>query len=366
MKKQRQLHGIAEHLLAFLTASILFTLVHRFGDGSVVVQPDHYFEPLWFNASIVSTSDSKSFSFLNNEPDTSIIVITGLTSQFPRIDMMEQVMRSLRYLQGIHPKTPVYISIEGLDPIADQMRGKADNAMHKTENPMGDTPKNRERLLQYIQVLNDRYRAYPNVHIIPAPNNFTHLHIGGTVAQGLQHVTTPFVYILQHDLPFRRTVNHSACIRGMKRYPRQLQCIRFSTLRENAGFDRSLAPLWNCPQAPHHPVALLVDRQYHFFKNIWFSDNPHLTTKDYYMNQIIPIGMKGNLHQSPEVSLEEESRKNCTWGQYVYGTPFNPPEGRHTTHLDARFRKADNSPFDWEVEDDPYPEKIDGDGIWID
>ncbi|KAL3919507.1 MAG: hypothetical protein SGILL_003719 [Bacillariaceae sp.] len=380
MDRKQRISGIAEHLLAAVIALVLFALLHRgryehliWNNGAVenTVIKSPSFPSLWFyNTSDTSVgganAESETLSLGDNIPDTSVIIITGLTSQFPRIDMMEQVVRSLRFLQGIHRDTPVYISIEGLDPNANQMRDKVGKAMLQTDNPMGDTAKNRERLLQYISVLNDRYRSYPNVHVIPAPNNFTHLHIGGTVAQGLQHVTTPYVYILQHDLPFRKAVNHTACIRGMKQYPEQLQCIRFSTLRENSGFDRSLVPIWECPDAPHHPVELVVDRQYHFFKNIWFSDNPHLTTKDYYMNQVIPIGMKGNLHQSPEVSLEEASRKNCTWGQYVYGTPFHKAHGRYTTHLDARFRKADNSPFDWEVEDDPYPNKIDGEGLWID
>jgi len=229
---------------------------------------------------------------------------------------------------------------------------------------LGDTFVNRLRLLEYIQVLTDRYGAYPNVHIVPAPNNFTHLHIGGTIHQGLQHVKTPYVYyVMQHDLPFRNVVNHTACILGMQQYPQQLRAIRFSSLRENSGFDRSLVPLWDCPSAPHHPVELVVDGYAHFFKNIWFSDHTHLTTLRYYMDVIFPIGMQGNLYQSPEVALEGESRRNCSWGQYVYGTPFEP--GRYTIHLDARYRKPDNSPFEWEVEDEPYPPQIDGDGIWI-
>mmetsp|Transcript_16992 Transcript_16992/g.32165 ORF Transcript_16992/g.32165 Transcript_16992/m.32165 type:complete len:376 (+) Transcript_16992:101-1228(+) len=321
------------------------------------------------------TTDITTTTTTTTTIDTSILIISGLTPQFPNdLSMIERTIRSLRYIQGIHPQSPIYISIDGLDPIADRMRGNADNVLQKKSNPNGDTLQNRKRLSQYITALHQRFQNYSQqVHVIPPPNNFTHLHIGGTIQQGLQHVQTKYVYLMQHDMPFRRPVNHTACTSGMQKYPNILKCIRFSNIRENALWDRSLVPLWECPDAPHHPVNIIVDQETHFFKNIWFSDNVQLTTKKFYMEEVIPIGMKGNLYQSPEVSLEEESRRNCTWGQYVYGTPpYDSLHERFTIHLDGRHStsgingKIGSTLLDWQIEDEPYPSRVDGIDIWID
>lgn len=371
-----------EHLLAFLTAAaILLVSHHRGGGGGATVgifHPPPYAQPQSapsrhhvHSTTTITTNHSLRATAASPVPvDTSILILTGLTSQFPSIRIIERTLRSLRYLEGLSTNTPVIISIEGLDPIADQMRGKYDNILVAAENPLGDTPTNRRRLIEYIHVLTTRYQhKYSNVKVVAAPGNFTHLHIGGTIYQGLQHIDTPYVYIIQHDLPFRRNVNHTALIGAMQRYPNVLQCIRFSTFRDAEAWDRSLVPLWECPDAPHHPMQLAFDEGRHqFFKNIWFSDNPHLTTKQYYMEQVIPVGMDDNLYQSPEVALQDESRRNCTWGQYVYGSnPFHNFQGKHTTHLDARNRPADDTPFDWEIPDEPLPEQLrEGTGVLID
>jgi hypothetical protein len=104
-----------EHVAAFLVAMALMSMYR----GEMIVGGWKDAEDLMSSLRLIyETTASETWGIRSGsyssilrssveEPDTGILVITGLMSQFPNIGMIERVIRSLLYIEGIHPDTPV-------------------------------------------------------------------------------------------------------------------------------------------------------------------------------------------------------------------------------------------------------------------
>ena len=69
----------------------------------------------------------------------------------------------------------------------------------------------------------------------------TNLHIAGSVNRALQEVPTEFVYVLQHDFPFAKKIDHTNLVKSFREYPDILRNIRFEYKRVIDG-----------PRCPHY------------------------------------------------------------------------------------------------------------------
>jgi hypothetical protein len=121
--------------------------------------------------------------------------------------MIERVVEScFKYLKGISPNVPIYI---GVDMLPDKKK----------------TPEKLKQLAQYVANLETLYANRSNIIINPQE---IHRHLAGMVNNTLPLVKTKYLYVLQHDFPFARDVDHRNMVKSMEEYPEYLRCIKFN------------------------------------------------------------------------------------------------------------------------------------------
>jgi hypothetical protein len=196
---------------------------------------------------------------------------------------------------------------------------------------------------------------HSNIHIVAHPR---YLHIAGSINQTLQYVTTKYIYIVEHDFPFCRAVNHPAIIRGMEEHPHLLPIARF-----DSGLHPQCAAPINCSATGQHTNTSTEDQQpmflqtqsenahYRFYKSACWSNNNHVATVQYYKEMLHFIkdhnhyNLKNFLRHATEWLLIMHTSVNCTWTQYVYdgqehlGQALFENTGlghHHICHLDGR------------------------------
>lgn len=142
------------------------------------------------------------------ENDTSVIILTSLIPSHPSTQMIEDTIASLQYLKGLSPNAPIYIGVDGIP-----------------EKKALKFPNKVTRLTQYVANLKEVYKNRPNIHIAASP---THLHIAGNINQTVALVDTKYVYVLQHDFPFIRDIDHTNLAKSMSEYPDIIRCVKFN------------------------------------------------------------------------------------------------------------------------------------------
>ena len=300
-------------------------------------------------------------SFLNktiddnfNASDTSIIITSSLIPSHPNTDMIQTTVESLKNLIGLDVSTtPIYISVDGLKP---RQRRNDRDALN--------------RLAGYIENLQEIYKHSPNIQIVAHP---THFHIAGSINQMLVYVNTKYLYIVEHDFPFCREVDHTAVIHGISQHP-SMPIVRFdcglhpqcakpmtckaenmteskaATVFENAQNSNTTMtstppPTWLEVPSSQNPSG---SSPIHFYKSSCWSNNNHVTSTDYYRRLLNFI--KDNNHYNQRNFLKHatewllsmhSSRDKCGWGQYVYyGQKDDGGDSYenhiHICHLDGR------------------------------
>ena len=146
--------------------------------------------------------------------ETTVIITSSFVPISPSLRIINQTIESLKHLHGLCPTSPVIITVDGLNPEI-LKRGKRIK---------------KRRMEKYIKALRNTYTE--DYHTILV--NDRSLMITGNVKSAMDIVQTEFVYVLQHDLPFIRDINHTAIIKTMREYPHDLRLVRFNR-RPNMG-----------------------------------------------------------------------------------------------------------------------------------
>jgi hypothetical protein len=139
---------------------------------------------------------------------TTVLITSNLIPSHPSLWMINETISSISsQLLGLEEDYKLIIGIDGL--------------YRKARRRDSDS---RIRLQQYIQALSIEY---PNATIIAHPRR---IGLTSNVQICLQTITTEYMYLLQHDMPFSRmqTINHTALIqvaRASQGYP---FCVRFN------------------------------------------------------------------------------------------------------------------------------------------
>ncbi len=169
---------------------------------------------------------------ITEEQDTVIIITSLWIPSHPSTFLIDSVLYSTRrHLLGLASSAPIFITV---DPI-----------------PTSTTPSHLEEKIekfeQYIINLYRKHLIHPHVHILPSVQ---HLHIGGSVMKALQLIEihyphVQYVYLLQHDFPFSRDVDHVALRNVMERYSERVNWIRYpkrdpNTLHPGCGSEESI------------------------------------------------------------------------------------------------------------------------------
>ena len=175
----------------------------------------------------------------------------------------------------------------------------------------------------YFKELNHYVKAFPNIMIVTRE---THGHLVGNIRNALHYVTTKYILVIQHDLPFVRSFDIQKVISDMEENP-SIKYVRFNK-RNNikSGFD-ALNDLFGLQQE---------QTNYTYTRTPAWSDNNHICTTSYYNTIVMKECSDGYpmeicLH-GKNVNLETHN----IYGTYLFG-PLDYPQTIY--HTDGRNTK---------------------------
>lgn len=218
-----------------------------------------------------------------------------------------------KWLEGLElSKTRLIITVDGLD---NKTRSRYDHAD--------------ERLARYVQNIRT---GFPWATVLPARSR---MNLVANLQAALRWVETEFVYIIQHDMPFQRPVNHTCLILTIKRHPPPIiDLVRFHYIRRHADTFNNC----NTTEIHFYDDATGIELTKH---HVW-SDNNHITRKSYY-DHLWKCCASSN-YFFMEHNMRERAWSNCThWGTHLYG-----PQNYFDVlkHLDGRFNLGNGTFLD--------------------
>ena len=157
----------------------------------------------------------------------------------------------------------------------------------------------------------------------------------------MDYVDTKYVYIVQHDFEFIRQVNHTEIINAMENDPDVLRIVRF-----DKGNDISRVVRYHYSLDFNGCKIQKHQNESKFILAKW-SDNNHITTKNYYRETSKTMGP--NPRPVEEFFMANWKKLDCYFGsQWLYkyepGNPFlNHLDGRQTLSLANSSSKATTS-----------------------
>jgi hypothetical protein len=237
-----------------------------------------------------------------------VIVLSSLIPTHPSVFMINKTITSVqKMIHGLR-NPQIIISIDGLP-----MKKRTDE--------------NIDRLHEYTKELRRLYDKDQSVMLLP---HIKHLHINNNIQDALNLIDTKYIYIVQHDFEFIRTVNHTEIIDEMEKYSEKMQIVRFDKGVGKAKFQNQQLKLKQKGCDVYHGGKFNLAR---------WSDNNHLTTKKYYEKT---FDIMGPANRPPEGFFMANSEKmDCFFGnQWVYD--YNPGEP-YLRHLDGKRTQAVNA-----------------------
>ena len=278
------------------------------------------------NVSLLETKDktSQKLDIPNEEPDdesesfsTTIIINTSFIKTHPSLLMFNATFDSLRHLHGLPPKTPVVITVDGLIP-------EGAHSYHYISN---DSEENRETYQEYVRNLRLKFKKDKHVTIL---TNYNFGLLTVNLRMAMDFVDTKYVLVIQHDLKFLRDVDYAGLIQSMEDNPETLKIVRFSK-RPNTAY-----PAWL--RIENEETKEYCTQPFHDEKNNMtfvpqvFSDQNHVTTKEYYLWMLDKLGpTKRFMENAMMYSIDvEKDPKSCrTYGQWLYGPLRSGPWIQH-------------------------------------
>jgi hypothetical protein len=164
--------------------------------------------------------------------ETTILITSNLIPSHPSMRMINETLAScFEHIKGLSPDAPIIIAIDAPRTNKNETIAESDN----------------RRFEHHLRLLVEEYG--PRVRIrIPRVNqglswNFFHT---------LKYVETEFIYLIQHDMPFIKGIDHFNLIKSMREYPNDLRIVRFP--RQIVGRDNS--PCFGMPTKVDHVNGL--------------------------------------------------------------------------------------------------------------
>ncbi|GFH44647.1 hypothetical protein CTEN210_01121 [Chaetoceros tenuissimus] len=264
----------------------------------------------------------KSYFNEQTKSDATVIVLSSLIPTHPSIHMINRTITSVRSkIHGLHgPK--IIITVDGL-PLRSTRRRK--------RNPVEDInqfEENIDRIEKYTDTLRKYFYNDPSVTILA---HAKHLHISNNIQNALDYVDTKYVYIVQHDFEFIRQVNHTEIINAMENDPDVLRIVRF-----DKGNDIESVNHYHYRLKSNGCKVQKYQNESKFILAQW-SDNNHITTKDYYREAFEMMGPTPRIVE--HFFMANWRKLDCFYAnQWLYkyepGNPFlNHLDGRQTLSL---------------------------------
>lgn len=260
--------------------------------------------------------------FRNNKDDsqsreTAIIIPTHLVPSHPSLHLLMEVMNSIdKYISGLHPKAPIIITVDNL--MDNSKRNRAKNGLFLLDNE-----ENRKKQELYVEAL---HKKFADNHRITTLVSEKGVGLAKNLGKAIDilHQDTKYMYIVQHDLPFIKMVNHTAIVKTTKEYPDLIRIIRFNlygAVHSNYG----------CSIPDIHANGITLKKY-----SKW-SDQNHFASVEHYKRDVIPATKNAN-KVFPEARLQVMASKNCTYYGPFYYYDEKKYGGPWYKHLDATER----------------------------
>lgn len=217
--------------------------------------------------------------------DVTILIVASPIPTHPRTSVLDGAIASLPMLQT-----------EGLPPVI---------IAHDAPRP-GAPRRVLRRYRRYLARIQERYESSRRFKVVVASEWGC---LAGNIANGLRHVGSEFVLVLQHDFRFVQEISLDRLVQMMKDFP-HVRHLRFNkNLNRAKEWDGNFEGFFKEMDVGGIKVC----------RTAAWSDNPHLCRKDYYTDFVLPL-MAGE-KTFPEEVLNPRARpeNHAEHGTYVYG-----------------------------------------------
>ena len=253
--------------------------------------------------------------------ESAVIILSSLIPSHPSLWMLENVIKSLENLDGLHPNAPIYITVDA--PKKDKLVEKA------------------EEVEEYTRALYRRFRDLENRHVTIVINSVNR-HVNGSIRKVVFDLidtnVTKYIYVLQHDLMFMpgKMINHTALVGAFDKYydTDELRLVGFNKdnnqkhLRKGHCQERTDRGMKN-PLEIYGGEPNKTEPIYVTHTKGW-SDQNHFTTVQYYRELVERIGP---VPRFPEGPMQYAAGKDCLLhGSHFYGSKN---DGNYICHLDG-------------------------------
>jgi hypothetical protein len=218
-----------------------------------------------------------------------VIITASYCPSHPSIFLIKDVLESLRFL-NLNENTPILLA-----------------------HDYNDHPK----YLEYLEYLKDYIKHKSNIKIVKRESNG---HLTGNIRHAMQFVTTKYVLILQHDLPFIRKVNINKVMNDMDIYP-TMKHIRFNKRKNIKAHYDGINNLFGKEIKANH---------YSYTRTPAWSDQNHICLTSYYNDLILKECKDGRFMENQLYGVNKDEHAHQKYGNYLFGSVNHPTMINHT------------------------------------
>lgn len=237
-----------------------------------------------------------------------VIITASYIPSHPSIEIIQKTIESLSYI-NLLKHTKIILAHDGL--LAKKNNEKANSILYEEYL---------ENLRKYITSL--PLNHCPNIEITRCTN---HVHLTGNVRNAMSTVTTKYVLVIQHDLPFFREFDIQKVIQDMNENE-NLKHIRFNK-RSNI---KAVSDIGRTSEASQLFGLQVKQTNYTYTRTPSWADNNHICKTQYYNDIVLKECSDG---RAMEHDLMKKIRNETThkkYGTFIFGQLNNPAVIKHT------------------------------------
>ena len=171
--------------------------------------------------------------------------------------------------------------------------------------------------IKYIENLNKYIKSNSNIKILIRT---TKGHLTGNIRNVLPHVTSKYILVIQHDLPFIKKIDIQKIIEDLENNNNNIKHVRFNK-RNNikVGFD-----------SINNLFGLQVKcKNYTYTRTPGWSDQNHLCLKSYYTDIVMNECSDGKFMEVQLHGKNKNENLHSKYGTYLFGGLNYPPVIKH-------------------------------------
>jgi hypothetical protein len=218
----------------------------------------------------------------------SVIITASFIKSHPSIEFIKYTIESLGYI-NLKEDTPIFLA-------------------HDYNSSV--------EYIQYLENLEEYIKDKPFIKII---RRETHGHLTGNIRNAFNFVTSKYILILQHDLPFIRKLEIENIIQDMENTP-ELKHIRFNKRKNIKVASDALNDLFG---------RQTVCKYNTYTRTPSWSDQNHICRADYYRDLILKECNDGNFMEIYLIKRSTNEEIHKIYGTYLFGKLNEPAYIRH-------------------------------------